>query len=108
MFLYKLLRLAVAHCFLQNGPPFQRHNCWCFDFLMKEHAYIICNQLNSKYIPPNSGTSVLRLLLQKLENALLNEELESLIVKKLLHLSEYGICRNEKFTKLLLWKIKIS
>lgn len=33
-FLKKLLELAIAHCFLKNGPPFQGLTNWCFDFLI--------------------------------------------------------------------------
>ena len=78
IFFYKLLSLAVVHCFLQNEPPFQGLTCWCFDCFMKEHADIICNQLNLKDIPLNSGRHILNLFVQKLEIALLNEELESI------------------------------
>ena len=108
IFLYKLLGLAIAHWFLQNGPPFQGLTSWCYDFLIEEDEDIICSQLNATDIPLNSGTSILKLFHQKLQNASSNEELESMTVKKVLHLSKYRICRNGALTTLSLWKIEIS
>ena len=108
IFLYNLLGLAMAHCFLQNGPPFQGLTSWCYNFLIKEDEDIICSQLNATDILLNSGTSILKLFRQKLENASSNEELESMIVKKVLHSSKYWICRNGALTTLPLWKIEIS
>ena len=48
IFLYKLLGLPIAHCFLQNGPAFQGLTSWCYDFLIKEDEDIICSQLNER------------------------------------------------------------
>ena len=89
IFLYKLLGLAIAHWFLQNGQPFQGPTSWCYDFLIEEDEDIICSQLNAMDIPLNSGTSILKLFHRKLENASSNEEIESMTVKKALHSSKY-------------------
>ena len=59
IFLCKLLGLATAHCFLQNGLPFQGLSRWCYDFLIEEDEDIIYSQLNAKDFPLNSGTLIL-------------------------------------------------
>ena len=59
IFLCKLLGLATAHCFLQNGLPFQGLSRMCYDFLIEEDEDIIYSQLNAKDFPLNSGTLIL-------------------------------------------------
>ena len=76
--LFKLLGFSIAHSFLQNGPPFPNLTNWIFEALVQSNEDVVCSQLSVNYIPLNAATSILKLFLKKVDDANINEELNSL------------------------------